>query len=304
MDVNVVVLPTVVSRSCRLTVVVEPFDKVVEIKQKVESCYGIPVTAQRLLYWNRELADDHDIEYYPIFDGSHVLLLLHWQVAARFCWIHGLAKWSGGDTTHDMVHVTAYLPPASWGRKVTVFARREESVAALKRRIHGVQKMAMPLPKCMWLGVNDFVCGGLMVMMDHWPLGAYVEFDSGVVEVTIVDCNKMVEAGSSSGSNRNTNVDANDNKIVIGLLMEGSRSQHMDFLLEASPADMVATLREQLNDNFEGSPEMPLLAEGDYHFELNGVAMNEELSLEAHGVVESGETIMIIFGRLPAPGRE
>jgi hypothetical protein len=50
MDVNVVVLPTVVSRSCHLTVVVEPFDKVVEIKQKVESCYGIPVTMQRLLF--------------------------------------------------------------------------------------------------------------------------------------------------------------------------------------------------------------------------------------------------------------
>ncbi|BAT00700.1 Os07g0229500 [Oryza sativa Japonica Group] len=230
MDVNVVVLPTVVSRSCRLTVVVEPFDKVVEIKQKVESCYGIP---------NRELADDHDIEYYPIFDGSHVLLLPHWQVAARFCWIHGLAKWSGGDRMHDTVHVTAYLPPASWGRKVTVFARREESVAALKLRIHGAQKVDMPLPECMW---NDFVCGSLMVMMDHWPLGAYVEFDSGVVEVTIVDCKKMVETGSSSGSNRNTNVDANNNKIVIGLLMEGSHSQHMDFLLEASPADMVATL--------------------------------------------------------------
>jgi hypothetical protein len=125
-----------------------------------------------------------------------------------------------------------------------------------------------------------------------------------VVEVTIVDCKKMVEAGSSSGSNRNTNVDANNNKIVIGLLMEGSRSQHMDFLLEASPADMVATLQEQLNDNFEGDPETPLLAEGDYHFELNGVAMNEELSLEVHGVVESGETIMIISGRLPTPGRE
>ncbi|EAZ39182.1 hypothetical protein OsJ_23608 [Oryza sativa Japonica Group] len=202
MDVNVVVLPTVVSRSCRLTVVVEPFDKVVEIKQKVESCYGIPV-------------------------------------AARFCWIHGLAKWSGGDRMHDTVHVTAYLPPASWGRKVTVFARREESVAALKLRIHGAQKVDMPLPECMW---NDFVCGSLMVMMDHWPLGAYVEFDSGVVEVTIVDCKKMVETGSSSGSNRNTNVDANNNKIVIGLLMEGSHSQHMDFLLEASPADMVATL--------------------------------------------------------------
>uniref|UniRef100_A0A0D3GNU5 Ubiquitin-like domain-containing protein n=1 Tax=Oryza barthii TaxID=65489 RepID=A0A0D3GNU5_9ORYZ len=291
MDVNVVVLPTVVSHSCHLTVVVEPFDKVVEIKKKVESCYGIPVTSQRLLFWNRELADDHDIEYYPIFDGSHVLLLLHWQ-------------WSGGDRTHDMVHVTTYLPPASWGRKVTVFARREESVAALKLRIHGAQKEAMPLPECMWLGVDDFVCGGLMVMMDHWPLCAYVEFDSSVVEVTIVDCKKMVEAGSSSGNNRNTNVDANDNKIVIGLLMEGSRSQHMDFLLEASPADMVATLREQLNDNFEGDPETPLLAEGDYHFELNGVAMNEELSLEVHGVVESSETIMIISGRLPAPGRE
>ncbi len=86
---------------------------------------------------------------------------------------------------HDTVHVTAYLPPASWGRKVTVFARREESVAALKLRIHGAQKVDMPLPECMW---NDFVCGSLMVMMDHWPLGAYVEFDSGVVEVTIVDC--------------------------------------------------------------------------------------------------------------------
>lgn len=205
---------------------------------------------------------------------------------------------------HDTVHVTAYLPPASWGWKVTVFARREESVAALKLRIHGAQKVDMPLPECMWLGIDDFVCGGLMVMMDHWPLGAYVEFDSGVVEVTIVDCKKMVETGSSSGSNRNTNVDANNNKIVIGLLMEGSHSQHMDFLLEASPADMVATLQEQLNDNFEGDPETPLLAEGDYHFELNGVAMNEELSLEVHGVIESGETIMIISGRLPTPGRE
>lgn len=205
---------------------------------------------------------------------------------------------------HDTVHVTAYLPPASWGRKVTVFASREESVAALKLRIHGAQKVDMPLPECMWLGIDDFVCGSLMVMMDHWPLGAYVEFDSSVVEVTIVDCKKMVEAGSSSGSNRNTNVDANNNKIVIGLLMEGSRSQHMDFLLEASPADMVATLQEQLNDNFEGDTETPLLAEGDYHFELNGVAMNEELSLEVHGVVESGETIMIISRRLPTPGRE
>uniref|UniRef100_A0A0E0KER5 Uncharacterized protein n=1 Tax=Oryza punctata TaxID=4537 RepID=A0A0E0KER5_ORYPU len=80
--------------------------------------------------------------------------------------------------------------------------------------------MAMPLPECMWLGIDNFVCGGLMVMMDHWPLGAYVEFNSDVVEVTIVDCNMMVEAGISSRSNRNTNVDANDSKIVIGLLME------------------------------------------------------------------------------------
>ncbi|KAF0901449.1 hypothetical protein E2562_003458 [Oryza meyeriana var. granulata] len=291
MEVNVMVVPTAVSPVCRLIVEVGYFDKVAEIKQKVEDCYGIPVAAQRLFFQNQELADGRDTVYYSILHGSHIVLQLRWQVAVRF-WLRGLAAKRGGaggdNRTHEVVHVTASLPPAGHGRKVAVFARREENVAALKRRIHDAAQTVAPPPECMRM-VIDIKRGIFEEMKDHLPLGAYVEFDSGVVEVKVANRKEMGNPESSSDASVD---DADDDEIVIGMLMEGSFSEDVDFLLGASPADMVATLREQLP---------PPLAGEDYHFELNGEAMNEELSLEAHGVVESGVTIMIVSGRLPAP---
>ncbi|KAL5199457.1 hypothetical protein ABZP36_020660 [Zizania latifolia] len=281
-----------------MTVQIAYLDTVGEIKEKLYRCCGIPVSSQRLFFQGQELADDHrDTEYYSIVHGSRVLLDIPWPEAARF-W----AEWRA-NAAKEVVHVTATLV-TSHGRKVSVFSSRDEIVAVLKGRIHDAAEKVAPSPPPERMAAR---CGGVE-LNDWWPLGAYVERDSGVVELTITDRNDAAAAGQGCSKKRNNeptpweweeyssgDEDADDgDRILIELRVQGARGT---FMSHVWPTSIVRELRRRLID-YEGDPTLPLLAGGDYHLELHGEVMDESLSMEAHGV-QARDVIVVVPGRAP-----
>ncbi|XP_062203765.1 polyubiquitin-like [Phragmites australis] len=68
----------------RFTIQIWYFSTVRRIKEYILRYEGIPVEAQQLFFMGKELQDDRDTEYYSIFHGSHVLLVLPDRVAVFF----------------------------------------------------------------------------------------------------------------------------------------------------------------------------------------------------------------------------
>src|SRR5689334_17339355 len=54
-----------------------PWDKVIEVKERIEETQGIPVEQQRLILKGKTLADERNLEYYEIAnDVLHLVLAL------------------------------------------------------------------------------------------------------------------------------------------------------------------------------------------------------------------------------------
>ncbi|KAG8076735.1 hypothetical protein GUJ93_ZPchr0006g42102 [Zizania palustris] len=214
---------------------------------------------------------------------------------------------NGGPTRRRRwsTYVTATLV-TSHDRKVSVFSSRDEIVADLTSRIHHAAEKIAPSPPPERMAAR---CGN-EVLNDRWPLGAYVEHNSGVVELTITDRNDAAAAGQGCSKKRNNEQptpweweeyssgyeDADDgDRILIEVRVgQGTRGT---FMSHVWPTSIVRELRRRLID-YEGDPTLPLLAGGDYHFELHGEAMDESLSMEAHGV-QAMDFIVVVPGRAP-----
>ncbi|XP_019867524.1 NEDD8-like [Aethina tumida] len=61
------------------TIDVEPSDKIVVIKEKLEEIEGLPLQQQRLIYQGKQLQDDRTVSSYKLKIGS----TLHLVIALR-----------------------------------------------------------------------------------------------------------------------------------------------------------------------------------------------------------------------------
>lgn len=55
---------------------VEPTDKVIDLKQKLEELQGIPPEQQRLIFSGRQLLDDNTLAFHKVGPGAQINFLL------------------------------------------------------------------------------------------------------------------------------------------------------------------------------------------------------------------------------------
>ncbi|XP_045084048.1 polyubiquitin-like [Aegilops tauschii subsp. strangulata] len=266
----------------RFVVEIWYFSTVRRIKEYILKQEGIPVESQRLFFQGKELEDDRDTEYYPIVEGSHVLIVLPDGSPAAA--VTAAADGHAAGAPGAVVHVVASGPALGQGRSVALELDASCTVARLKEMLQERTDGALPATK-------------VSVFLDKAEMEddkALVEFEPSSAEGMKMEVRVVVRQLPPSPACNNGNGAAKvNNKLQQRMSVEvkwGAKTA----TLEVSDMDAVKELRAELGS---AAPHLLLPNDGAYFFIYKQNVMEEERTLRWHDV-KTGDTIEIFNGRV------
>ncbi|KAF7070196.1 hypothetical protein CFC21_075740 [Triticum aestivum] len=266
----------------RFVVEIWYFSTVRRIKEYILKQEGIPVESQRLFFQGKELEDDRDTEYYPIVEGSHVLIVLPDGSPAAA--VTAAADGHAAGAPGAVVHVVASGPALGQGRSVALELDASCTVARLKEMLQERTDGALPATK-------------VSVFLDKAEMEddkALVEFEPSSAEGMKMEVRVVVRQPPPSPACNNGNGAAKvNNKLQQRMSVEvkwGAKTA----TLEVSDMDAVKELRAELGS---AAPHLLLPNDGAYFFIYKQNVMEEERTLRWHDV-KTGDTIEIFNGRV------
>ncbi|KAM3253762.1 hypothetical protein ACQJBY_047704 [Aegilops geniculata] len=266
----------------RFVVEIWYFSTVRRIKEYILKQEGIPVESHRLFFQGKELEDDRDTEYYPIVEGSHVLIVLPDGSPATA--VAAAADGHAAGAPGAVVHVVASGPALGQGRSVALELDASCTVARLKEMLQERTDGALPAAK-------------VSVFLDKAEMEddkALAEFEPSSAEGMKMEVRVVVRQPPPSPACNNGNGAAKvNNKMQQGMSVEvkwGAKTA----TLEVSDMDAVKELRAELGS---AAPHLLLPNDGAYFFIYKQNVMEEERTLRWHDV-KTGDTIEIFNGRV------
>ncbi|KAM3271622.1 hypothetical protein ACQJBY_042061 [Aegilops geniculata] len=267
----------------RFVVEIWYFSTVRRIKEYILQQEGIPVESQRLFFQGKELEDDRDTEYYPIVEGSHVLIVLPdgSPAAAAAAAADGHAA---GAPAGAVVHVVASGPAIGQGRSVALELDASCTVARLKEMLQERTDGALPAAK-------------VSVFLDKAEMEddkALAEFEPSAADGMKMEVRVVVRQPPPSPACNNGNGNGVANCKVNKRMSVDVKWGAKTATLEVSDMDAVKELRAELGS---AAPHLLLPNDGAYFFIYKQNVMEEERTLRWHDV-KTGDTIEIFNGRV------
>ncbi|XP_021887354.1 uncharacterized protein LOC110806737 [Carica papaya] len=147
------------------------FDTVLEIKEKIHKYQGIPIPKQTLVFHDKVLQDDRDVDSCEILHNSHIQLL----VASEPDHMSHLTKIDDPTSpSKKLVHLNININLPSSKSRLRLQLDANDTVLRLKEKIHEAEA-AVPVNRMV-------ILSGGTELQDHRCLG---ECDNGEIDVSL-----------------------------------------------------------------------------------------------------------------------